>query len=385
MSAFLEKRHAIESQILAPYACHAKDSRGRSLSEPPSGNRTCFQRDRDRVLHSTAFRRMEYKTQVFVNHEGDHYRTRLTHTLEVAQIARTVSRMMQLNEDYTEALVLAHDLGHTPFGHAGEIEMSELMKEFGGFEHNRQSLRIVDVLEHPYPHFDGLNLTFEVREGIVKHSAHWKPENVPDDLAPNEQPALEAQLIDSVDEIAYNNHDIDDGLSSGLFDFEQLQEVALWKEAQARLDPAFRQYSEKKIKRMTISSLISILVQDLLETTTQNIQANNIQTLEDIRTLGTSLVSYSPEVTQKNKELKSFLRDNLYDHHRVIRMEVKARRIIRDLFKTYLNRPQQLPQKFVTRHPDKDMPRIICDYIAGMTDRFATEDHQKLFDPGVRV
>ncbi|MCB0271643.1 MAG: deoxyguanosinetriphosphate triphosphohydrolase [Bdellovibrionales bacterium] len=383
---FLERRYEIEKQILAPYASHASQSRGRKIPEPESSNRTCFQRDRDRVLHSTAFRRMEYKTQVFVNHEGDHYRTRLTHTLEVAQIARTVSRMLQLNEDYTEALVLAHDLGHTPFGHAGEIEMSELMLEFGGFEHNKQSLRIVDVLEHPYPHFQGLNLSFEVREGIIKHSAHWRKENVPQDLAPSEQPALEAQLIDFVDEIAYNNHDIDDGLASGMFSFEQLQDVTLWKEAQTRIKDRFKEsYDEKGLKRMTISALISILVEDLLATTTKNITDHRIKTLDDIRNLDKPLASYSESITKKNRELKSFLRENLYDHYRVIRMEVKARRIIRDLFKTYMSRPQQLPHKFADRHKDQDKPRVICDYIAGMTDRFATEEHSKLFDPSVRV
>ncbi|MEZ4818775.1 MAG: deoxyguanosinetriphosphate triphosphohydrolase, partial [Bdellovibrionota bacterium] len=259
------------------------------------------------------------------------------------------------------------------------------MQEYGGFEHNRQSLRIIDSLEHPYPHFAGLNLSFEVREGIIKHSAHWQAKNVPNDLAPDEQPALEAQLIDFVDEIAYNNHDIDDGLSSGLFHFEQLNEVQLWQEAKQRVSDQFNHFSDKARKRMTISALISILVEDLLATTTDNIQQQGIATLQDIRQNGKPIASYSESVTQKNRELKSFLRENLYDHYRVSRMEVKARRIIRDLFKTYLNRPQQLPKKFLDRHQGEEIPRIICDYIAGMTDRYATEEHLKLFDPAVRV
>jgi dGTPase len=380
-----QQREALEVKILAPYACLSQGSQGRRIEEAPSRHRTHFQRDRDRVLHCTAFRRMEYKTQVFVNHEGDHYRTRLTHTLEVAQIARTVARILRLNEDLTEALVLAHDLGHTPFGHAGEIEMSELMKELGGFEHNLQSLRIIDTLEHPYPHFSGLNLTAEVREGIVKHSATWQPKNVPDDLFPNQQPALEAQLIDYVDEIAYNNHDIDDGLSSTLFSMEDLEKVELWQEAKAKVMETYSQYPLKDLKRMIISAMMSLLIDDLTEQTHQNIERLGIQTYEQIRQLDQPLAMYSPEMTKKNRALKQFLRENLYDHYRVIRMEVKARRIIRDLFKTYLHRPQQLPQEFVARYEGQDMPRIICDYIAGMTDRYATDEHQKLFDPAVRV
>lgn len=382
---FHQQRNEIESQILAPYACHAKDSKGRQISEPPAASRTCFQRDRDRVLHSTAFRRMEYKTQVFVNHEGDHYRTRLTHTLEVAQIARTVSRILRLNEDYTEALVLAHDLGHTPFGHAGEMEMSELMKAHGGFEHNNQSLRIVEHLEHPYPHFKGLNLSLEVREGIIKHSPHWKNHPVPNELLPDVQPPLEAQLIDIVDEIAYNNHDIDDGLASGMFSFEELQDATLWREAQARVPTEYQHFSDKHRKRQTISALISLLIEDLLQTTLANIKASDIQSLEDIRGQDHALVAYSSDMREKNLELKTFLRQFLYNHYRVVRMEVKARRIVRDLFESYMHRPGQLPKKFVERHKGEGTPRIICDYIAGMTDRFATEDHQKLFNPVVRV
>jgi len=328
---------------------------------------------------------MEYKTQVFVNHEGDHYRTRLTHTLEVAQIARTVSRILKLNEDYTEALVLAHDLGHTPFGHAGEMEMSELMAERGGFEHNHQSLRIVDHLEHPYPHFKGLNLSLEVREGIIKHSSHWKASDVPKELLPSKQPPLEAQLIDYVDEIAYNNHDIDDGLTSTMFSFEDLQDVTLWREAQARVPTQFQTFNDKQRKRQTISALISLLVDDLIQTTSQAIVDKNIQTFEDVCNQPDAIASYSQNMRQKNLELKTFLRENLYNHYRVIRMEVKARRIIRDLFKSYLHRPGQLPKNFVDRHKGEPTPRIICDYIAGMTDRFATQDHQKLFNPIVRV
>lgn len=375
----------LELDQLVSYACLASESLGKRFDEEKSQNRTDFQRDRDRILHSTAFRRMEYKTQVFVNHEGDHYRTRLTHTLEVSQIARTVARIMRINEDLTEALVLSHDIGHTPFGHAGERIMKDIMKEYGGFEHNRQSLRIVEKLEHPYPQFEGLNLSFEIREGIIKHSAHWKPESVPQEYLPNLQPCLEAQMIDFVDEIAYNNHDVDDGLASQMFGYENIAEVTLWKEAKTKVQQRFPKESDETLKRLIISSMISTLVDDLVQTTLSNLEKNKIKTIQDVRELGKSIASYSKEMAEKALELKSFLRDNLYDHPRVIRMEEKAKRVIQDLFRAYQSRIEQLPKEYRLRNRNETKERMICDYIAGMTDRFAIDEHQKLFDASVKV
>ncbi len=385
MTNLREQIEQAEHEKFVSYACFASESKGKKYSEDKSINRTDFQRDRDRVLHSTAFRRMEYKTQVFVNHEGDHYRTRLTHTLEVSQIARTVARILKINEDLTEALVLSHDIGHTPFGHAGERVMKELMEAHGGFEHNKQSLRIVEKLEHPYPHFPGLNLSFEIREGITKHSAHWRKENVPADFFPNLQPCLEAQMIDFVDEIAYNNHDVDDGLTSQMFSFDDLSQVSIWSESVEKVRKKFPKEPIEVLKRLVISVMITTLVDDLVQTTLKNIEGKKIKTLDDVRNAGFSLASYSEPMRKKSLELKSFLRSHLYDHPRVIRMEEKAKRIITDLFKAYQTRPEQLPNEFRTRSEGQTKERMICDYIAGMTDRFAIEEHGKLFDASVRV
>lgn len=375
----------LEKDKLSPLATLSSKARGRRYAEERAAFRTDFQRDRDRIIHSTAFRRMEYKTQVFVNHEGDHYRTRLTHSLEVSQIARTIARALRINEDLTEALVLSHDLGHTPFGHSGERVMSELMKDLGGFEHNRQSLRVVDVLEHRYPSFTGLNLTFEVREGIVKHSAHWDPNAVPADLEPSEYPGLEAQLVDLADEIAYNNHDVDDGLSSLLIDTDSLGHVVLWKNAFHETQKRYPGVKAGDLKHLTISAMITVLVTDLIQETQRNIQKAGVSTAEDVRKAGKSLVHFSAEIEKQNQELKRFLWNNLYTHYRVVRMEEKAKRILRDLFGAYLARPEQLPREFVDRMKAETPARIICDYIAGMTDRFAMDEHQKLFDPHTRV
>lgn len=380
-----EQIEQTEKEKLVTYACFSSQSLGKKYPEEKSINRTDFQRDRDRILHSTAFRRMEYKTQVFVNHEGDHYRTRLTHTLEVSQIARTVARILNINEDLTEALVLSHDIGHTPFGHAGQDVMKELMEAFGGFEHNQQSLRIVEKLEHPYPNFLGLNLSFEIREGIVKHSAHWKKENVPDEFMPLKQPCLEAQMIDFVDEIAYNNHDVDDGLESQMFSYDDIADVTLWKESVEKVRKKFPNESIHSLKRLVISSMITALVDDLVQTTMKNIRDHKIQTLDEIRGLKTSLAGYSKDMKEKSGELKSFLRSHLYDHYRVIRMEEKAKRVIRDLFKAYRDRIEQLPLEYRKRYQSETKERMICDYIAGMTDRFALDEHHKLFDASVKV
>ncbi len=374
-----------EKQRLAPYAARAELSKGRKLEEEQAGFRTEFQRDRDRIVHSSAFRRLEYKTQVFVNHEGDHYRTRLTHSLEVSQIARTVARTLGLNEDLTEALVLSHDLGHTPFGHAGERVMSELMKEHGGFEHNKQSLRIVDELEQRYPNFSGLNLTFEVREGIVKHSGSWKPENVPQELIPNEKPYLEAQLIDVVDEIAYNNHDVDDGIASRMLSFEEMEACELWRNSLKEMKEKFPGKNTAQLKYATISRMITVLVSDLIDQTSRNLKKHSIETPQDARTCDEPLISFSSEIAKQNQELKRFLKKNLYSHFRVIRMEEKAKRILSDLFKSYINRSEQLPIEFQEKIQKGDKYRVICDYIAGMTDRFALDEYKKLFDPHTKV
>ena len=385
MTCLREQIEQAEKERLAPYACLAINSKGKKFSEEKSTNRTDFQRDRDRILHSTAFRRMEYKTQVFVNHEGDHYRTRLTHTLEVSQIARSVARILRLNEDLTEALVLSHDIGHTPFGHAGQVVMEELMKTYGGFEHNQQSLRIVEELEHPYPDFKGLNLSFEIREGIVKHSAHWQPENVPEEYLPHQQPCIEAQMIDFVDEIAYNNHDVDDGLGSQMFTFKDIEPIRLWNESLGKVRKKYPNETLETLKRPIISGMITALVDDLVQTTKKNIEEKKIVQASDIEKLKTSVAGYSPEMKEKNQELKSFLRDHLYDHYRVIRMEEKAKRVIQSLFHAYSSRPEQLPREYTQRNKAETKERMICDYIAGMTDRFALDEHQKLFDASVKV
>lgn len=371
---------------LSSLAVITVQSKGRKIKEDPAEYRSIFQRDRDRILHCAAFRRMEYKTQVFVNHEGDHYRTRLTHSLEVAQIGRTVGRALKLNEDLIEALVLAHDLGHTPFGHAGEDMMAKLMLNYGGFEHNSQSLRIVDCLEHRYPNFRGLNLCFEVREGIIKHSARWQEEKIPLDLLPKENPSLEAQLIDYVDEIAYNNHDIDDGLASNMIDIEDLRTVSLWQMAEKLALKKYPDVAWPNNKYVCISSLMSILVSDIIEQTQNNIKESRVQNYQDIRSYGAAIAGFSPEIYEKNQKLKIFLKEKLYSHYRVVRMEEKAKRIITDLFNTFFERPAQIPPNFIKQHPEpENTARMICDYIAGMTDRFATQEHIKLFNPQAKV
>ncbi|MCI5071356.1 deoxyguanosinetriphosphate triphosphohydrolase [bacterium] len=371
---------------LSELAVKTAHSKGRKITEDSAEHRSLFQRDRDRILHCAAFRRMEYKTQVFVNHEGDHYRTRLTHSLEVAQIGRTVGRALKLNEDLIEALVLAHDLGHTPFGHAGEDMMAKLMLDYGGFEHNAQSLRIVDVLEQRYPNFRGLNLSFEVREGIIKHSANWQKDKIPSELLPKEHPSLEAQLIDYVDEIAYNNHDIDDGLASNMIDIEDLRSVSLWQMAEKSAQKKYPDVAWPDNKYVCISSMMSILVSDLIEQTQKNIKNSGVQNYHDIRAYNQSIAGFSSEIYENNQKLKIFLREKLYSHYRVVRMEEKAKRIITDLFHTFFQRPGQIPSDFIQKHPEpNNTARMVCDYIAGMTDRFATQEHVKLFNPQAKV
>jgi dGTPase len=372
-----------ERKTLAPYAMRSSESRGRRYPEADHPLRTCYQRDRDRVIHSSSFRRLEYKTQVFVTHEGDNYRTRLTHSMEAAQIGRTVARALGLNEELTECLTLGHDLGHTPFGHSGEKAMDELMRDHGGFDHNRQTLRILETLEERYPDFPGLNLTWEVREGIAKHRRD-NDANAPEEYAPGEPPTLEAQIVDLVDEIAYNNHDIDDGLFSGMFTVEQIRNVTIFRRAHdAALAAGLR--SERLIRHRVVRDIINKFTQDLLEATLGRLTEERIESVQDVRQTGQRLVGHSPDAAELIRELKEFLFTHMYRHYRVVRMGGKAGRILRDLFHSYVQQPLQLPPHFQERVGRDGAERAVCDYIAGMTDRFAVEEHRKLFDPRVRV
>ena len=375
-----------EAQVLAPWAMRSRESRGRRHPEPEHPFRMAFQRDRDRIIHSTAFRRLEYKTQVFVNHEGDYYRTRLTHTMEAAQVTRTLARALGLNEDLAETVALAHDLGHPPFGHAGERTLDRLMGPHGGFDHNAQSLRIVDVLEERYPSFRGLNLSFEVREGIVKHSTRYDRPQVREfdaDLAP----CLEAQIVDFTDEVAYNAHDIDDGLQSGMLDPAELDAVALWREAMDAVRAAAPAASDRVQRYQAVRRVIDRLVNDLIDTLAARLRAEGIDSLAAVRRVKPRLIEFSPALAGGVQELKTFLYDRLYTHPRVTRMTQKADRIMTALFEVYMTEPRQLPEHVTrrAREEGEPMPRVIADYLAGMTDRFALEEYKKLFDPYERV
>jgi dGTPase len=374
-----------EARFLAPYGVASRDSRGRVYQEPEHPLRMAFQRDRDRIIHSTAFRRLEYKTQVFVNHEGDYYRTRLTHSMEAAQISRTIARALRVNQDLAETVALAHDLGHTPFGHAGERALNADMVDYGGFEHNAQSLRIVDLLEERYPDFPGLNLTWEVREGIVKHSPPYdKP--LAARFAAGEAPCIEAQIVDYADEIAYNSHDIDDGLKSRLLVPEQLESVTLWRETYRRIRSQHPGAGFRIWRYQVIRTLIDDFVHDLIATVQRRIEELRIEGVEDVRRAGRPIATFSDEMEEKRLELKSFLMENLYRHYRVMRMAVKAQKVLRDLFRAYMEEPSQLPPHVLARcQAGESEARVIADYIAGMTDRFALEEHRKLFDPMERV
>ncbi|RII01118.1 deoxyguanosinetriphosphate triphosphohydrolase [candidate division NPL-UPA2 bacterium Unc8] len=363
-----------ETRLLAPYAMHSKETRGRLHPEKEDKYRSVFQRDRDRIVHSAAFRRLEYKTQVFVNHEGDYYRTRLTHTLEVSQIARSIARLLRLNEDLTEAISLAHDLGHTPFGHSGEETLRELMKNDGGFEHNRQGLRVVEKLERRYPNFNGLNLSFEVREGIIKHfTLYDQPENLP--VA--NFPTLEAQVVNLADEIAYTNHDLDDGLAAGMITEKELQKIPLWDKMLQEVKKASPNAGKERERYQIIRALINLQVIDLVKETEKRIEKANITSHRQVARLSFPLVSFSSLMEKKNKQLKDFLARNLYRHYRVTRMAEKAHRVINELFRSYLMESDQLPPEVCKRANGEPLRRIICDYIAGMTDRFALDEHKK--------
>ena len=367
---------------LAPYAARSATARGRAIPEAAPATRSEFQRDRDRIIHSTAFRRLEYKTQVFVNHEGDLFRTRLTHSIEVAQIARSLARNLGLNEDLVEAISLAHDLGHTPFGHAGQDALNACMKDYGGFEHNLQSLRVVDTLEQRYGAFDGLNLTYETREGILKHCSLPNAQQLGDvgrRFIEKKQPGLEAQLTNLADEIAYNNHDIDDGLRSGLLTVEQLGEVTLYARHRAEVEQLFPGIGGRRAINETVRRMINALVVDLITTSRNNIAQAGVTSIDDVRN-APPLIAFSQGMKQEAQELKRFLRKNLYQHYQVNRMTSKARRIITDLFGIFISGPQLLPPDYQTDGDDKvEQARKVADYIAGMTDRYAMREYRRLF------
>lgn len=365
---------------LAPYAATVQNSRGRLVREESPAGRSEFQRDRDRIIHSSAFRRLEYKTQVFVNHEGDMFRTRLTHSIEVAQIGRSIARCLSLNEDLVEAICLAHDLGHTPFGHAGQTALNTCMKDYGGFEHNLQSLRVVDVLEERYAEFDGLNLCFETREGILKHCSLENASKlgaVGERFLHGGRTTLEGQLANLADEIAYNNHDIDDGLRSGLISMEQLTSVRLFATQLDIVHKAYPHLDERRITHETIRRMINAQVNDLMAETLKNIQLHAIKNVDDVRT-APALVSFSSEIHEQNKEMKSFLHTNLYRHYRVMRMSAKASRIIGDLFQAFMNDRRMLPPQYI-KQAEVNHARAVADYIAGMTDRYAIREHRRIF------
>ena len=368
---------------LAPYAARSMQTRGRVHAEPASQSRSEFQRDRDRVIHSTAFRRLEYKTQVFVNHEGDLFRTRLTHSLEVAQIARSIARNLRLNEDLVEAISLAHDLGHTPFGHAGQDALNNCMKNYGGFEHNLQSLLVVDELEERYGGFNGLNLTFETREGILKHCSRVNAAALGElgrRFLEGAQPSLEAQLANLADEIAYNNHDIDDGLRSGLLTLDLMDEVPMWVRHRAEVKAAFPNINGRRAINETVRRMINTLIVDLIETTSRNIAEANPRSIDAVRAAG-PLVAFSKPMQEEAAALKRFLFRHLYRHYIVMRMSAKAQRIVTDLFEAFMSDPRLLPEQYQATHRG-EQPRLIAHYIAGMTDRYAIREHRRMFAVG---
>lgn len=369
----------IEDRSLAPYGMRSKDSKGRAYLDTEPDYRTTFQRDRDRILHTTAFRRLEYKTQVFINYEGDYYRTRLTHTLEVAQIGRTIARALGANEDLVEAICLVHDVGHPPFGHSGETTLSRLMKDFGGFDHNKQSLRLVTELEQRYPEFPGLNLTWEVREGIVKHESEY---DISDASAfnPELRGNLETQICNIADELAYTAHDLDDGLRSGMITTRMMNGITLWELLTGNIEWQGPELEDLDRHRL-IRKLIGIEVTDLVTATYERIKDSSVKSPLDIQRLKQNVIGFTEEMHRRNRELKDFLYAHMYRHHRVVRMQVKAERTISNLFQAYRTEPSILPDHIQSIIRIRGLERTICDYIAGMTDRFATQEHEKLFNP----
>jgi dGTPase len=370
---------AIEDQTLAPYGVRSKDSKGRAYQDTEPDYRTTFQRDRDRILHTTAFRRLEYKTQVFINFEGDYFRTRLTHTLEVAQVGRAIARALGANEDLVEAICLAHDLGHSPFGHAGEYTLKKLMKDHGGFDHNKQSLRIVTELEQRYSEFPGLNLSWETREGMVKHESEYDMSDAHEynsELRGN----LETQICNVADELAYTSHDLDDGLRSGMITPLMLERIPLWDLLTEKYEMKSTIMTDLDRHRM-IRDLVGLQVTDMIRSTDARLQESKVKSAIDIQQLSYNVIGYSENMQSRNRELKDFLFNKLYRHYRVVRMQVKAEHIISDLYNSYILEPLILPDHVQQWIPAHGLERTICDYIAGMTDRFAIEEHARLYDP----
>jgi dGTPase len=368
---------------LASYAAHDEQSRGRRHPEPSPAYRSEYQRDRDRIVHSTAFRRLVYKTQVFVNHEGDLYRTRLTHSLEVAQIARTIARVLKLNEVLSEAICLAHDLGHTPFGHAGQDALNDCMKDFGGFEHNLQSLRVVDTLEERYAEFDGLNLTFECREGILKHCSYinaMQLGELGERFINKQQPGLEAQLANFADEIAYNNHDVEDGIRAGLISAEQLLEVPLFLEYHTEVLRKYPRLTGRRLVYEVVRRMINRLVTDLIDSSAARLADSGVLSIAEVRAHPKPLIGFSDSARQLNQALKRFLREHVYKHYKVRRMTSKAKRVVRELFAAFFDDPELMPDEHLSQDP-AGRARAVADYIAGMTDRYAILEHRRLFEP----
>jgi dGTPase len=368
-----------EAQLLAAWGTRSSASRGRVFPEAESVTRTAFQRDRDRIIHTTAFRRLEYKTQVFVFYEGDHYRTRLTHTLEVAQLGRSLARSLGANEELTEAICLAHDLGHAPFGHAGEAALNRLMADHGGFNHNTQSYRVVTRLEKRYPDFDGLNLTYETREGMIKHETRYDKSDA-SGYEPEKRGALEAQIANLADEMAYNAHDLEDGLRAALFPVDDLDALAVWQRLREQV--GWRRGPLDDVTRHAIiRELIGMTVTDVVATTLGRLEAAGLNSADAVQRHPVNVVGYSADMETLILPLKQFLYDRMYRHYRLVRMSVKAERILGDIFRAYLNEPRMLPTKTQALLGQLPTPRIIADYIAGMTDRYALDEHEKLFDP----
>jgi dGTPase len=369
----------LERLIVAPYGLKSADSRGRAYPTTESPTRTAFQRDCDRIVHTSAFRRLEYKTQVFVFYEGDHYRTRLTHTLEVAHLGRSIARGLGGNEDLTEAICLAHDLGHPPFGHAGEAALNRLLKEHGGFNHNTQSYRIVTELEDRYRDHPGLNLTYETREGMIKHETEYDRSDAAA-YEPDKRASLEAQIANLADEIAYNAHDLDDGLRAELFGPQDLEDLAIWQQLKRQVGWDGWPF-DAITRREVIRELIGIMVKDVLDTTASNLAQRQIDSVEALQLQDRNLVTYSAELAVPIRALKDFLYERMYRHHRLMRMQAKAERVIVEMYEAYIGEPRMLPAKVKELVTSSSAPRVIADYIAGMTDRYAMEEWEKLFDP----
>ena len=378
-----EQREAQEANSLAPYAVRSFQSEGRKHVEPPDTDRGCFQRDSDRVLHCSAFRRLGYKTQAFVNHEGDHYRTRLTHTLEVSRIGRSLAALLGVNHDLTECICLAHDLGHAPFGHAGEAILDELMRDDGGFEHNRKSLRIVEELEHPYPQFHGLNLSYEVREGLALHKSRYDAPAENAEFSDHRHPTVEAQIADLADSLAYTGHDVDDALTARLISPSDLHDVELWQRVckEVEFPPTTGKLSDPAMQRRRVSYLLKVLLNDVADTTMARLDSGPANSPDAVRQRPSPVVAMSDSIAEQFEQLQQAVSERVYRHFRLVRMDRKAKRFIRELFETYMADPNQLPPRFSRRIDGNSPRRVICDYIAGMTDRYCQDEYNRLFAP----